>query len=369
MENSGTQTAIRDLGEITVGSPDQVQPDGSIPPKRPRRRRRYVIGSLAALVVIVAAAVLGNLEMSGTYSSERAVRDFLSAQSRGDVNAMWANGLYQGGEGAYHTFFTKDALTAMMKNPVNRQLSRVKVLGVRHLDSNTDAVTTSFYSNGSQQTTDFKVLKDAARTHLILYPSWRVVPSPGTIDFNYPNQAGTIAIDGIALPDSAGSSVSVIAGVHQVVMSGNPILKDVSQTVDVSLPSLSGSVTLADSLSPPALDAARKAVRDAFAACDASKDSYCPGHTYNAPNDGAQYFLDLPVGHVFYSRYTVALVGDPTADMTTSFESTDGHLSVTGTCDTTLSTDRGKVVPHSGTYDGKLVWDGTKFGSDVSWTC
>ncbi|MDQ6692041.1 MAG: hypothetical protein M3Z13_04660, partial [Candidatus Dormibacteraeota bacterium] len=68
-------------------------------------------------------------------------------------------------------------------------------------------------------------------------------------------------------------------------------------------------------------------------------------------------------------RYTVALVGDPSSDMTATFDSENGHLSVSGTCSTNLSTDRGKVVPHSGKFDGKLVFDGAKFSSDVSWTC
>lgn len=368
MENIATPTAIRDLGEITLGSVEPDPSNGSKPPPGRQPRRRPIIGALSGLL-LVAAAVGGNLALSGTYSSQRAVIDYLTAQSRGDVDGMWAGGLFQGGEGAYHVFFTREALAATMNQPANRRLSGIKVLGVRHLDGNTDAVTTSFYSNGSQVTTDFRVVKDPSRMHLLFYPSWRVVPQPATIDFSYPNQGGAITIDGIALPDSAGSSVSVIAGVHQVVMSGNPILKDVSQTVDASLPSLSGSATLTDSLNPMAMDAARKSVRDAFGACDASKDDYCPGHTYNAPNDGAQYFLNLPSGHVFYSRYTVALAGDPTADMAISFDNTDGHLSISGTCTTTLSTDRGKVVPHSGTYDGKLVWDGAKFGSEVSWTC
>jgi hypothetical protein len=91
--------------------------------------------------------------------------------------------------------------------------------------------------------------------------------------------------------------------------------------------------------------------------------------TYSAPNDGARYFLDLPSGHVFYSRYIVTLVGDPTSGMTTTFDTDDGHLSVSGTCTTNLTTDRGQVVPSTGTFDGKLAWNGTKFEPAVTWTC
>jgi hypothetical protein len=153
-------------------------------------------------------------------------------------------------------------------------------------------------------------------------------------------------------------------------MAGTPIVREVAQAVDVSLPSQTRSITLTDELTPQASDAVRTSVKEAFAGCDASKDDYCPGHTYSAPNDGASYFLDLPgVGHVFYSRDTVAVVGDPTAGMTTTFDNEDGHLSVSGSCTTNVTTDRGKVVPHSGNFNGKLAWDGTKFGSDLTWTC
>jgi hypothetical protein len=65
----------------------------------------------------------------------------------------------------------------------------------------------------------------------------------------------------------------------------------------------------------------------------------------------------------------VTLVGDPTSGMTTTFDTDDGHLSVSGTCTTNLTTDRGQVVPSTGTFDGKLAWNGTKFEPAVTWTC
>lgn len=368
METSGATTAIRDLGEIDIGPLDHSPTNGTSPPKPPRRRRRYLIGGAAAALLITLMAIGANLALSSTYSSVSALNDYLRAQSKGDVSSMWANGLYQGGEASYHVFFTRDALAAMMKDPANR-ISNFKILSVRHLDSNTDSIATELTWNGSREAPDFRVVKDTTRMHAFFYPSWRVVPASSTIELTYPNQGGAITIDGIEVPSSAGSQIPVIAGVHQLVMGETPIVQQVSQTVDATFASPQVSITLEDKLSPAALDAARQAVKDAMASCDAKKYMDCPGHTYYAPNDGVRYFLALPSGNVPYSRYTVTLVGDPTSDMKTSFDATDGQLSVSGTCTTNLATDRGQVVPNTGTFDGKLAWNGTKFDPDILWTC
>jgi hypothetical protein len=62
------------------------------------------------------------------------------------------------------------------------------------------------------------------------------------------------------------------------------------------------------------------------------------------------------------------LVGDPTANMTTVFESEDGHLSVSGSCTTRLTADS-RSFDHGGSYTGKLTWNGAGFDSDLTWDC
>jgi len=369
MEESGGLTAIADLAADQEAMVEPVPPNGSGPPRARRRKRPYLIGAAIVLVLLSGAAVGANLVLAGTYSPQRALSDYLRAQSRGDVNGMWQNGVFQGGEGAYHVFFTRDALAAMMSDPRNTGISRVKVTSARQLDANTDMVTASLDWYGSQRSIDFRVVKDTSRMHWLLYPSWRVVAPTAMINFTYPNQGGAITIDAVPLPDSSGSAIAVISGEHTATMAATDIVAGETHKVDVSLPSSTASVEFHDVLTPTASKAAADSVKQAFASCDAAKYERCINHPYSAPNDGNLYFFVAPDGsHVFYTHYTVSLVGDPTANMTTTFEAQDGQLSVTGACTTRIATGA-RNVDHTGQFDGKLTWNGSSFDSDLNWGC
>lgn len=369
MEETGGLAAIADLSSTPPAMVAPVRPNGAAPPRVARRRRVLFIGAAIAVVLLGGAAIGANLVLAGTYSPQRALSDYLRAQSRGDVDGMWQNGTFQGGEGAYHVFFTRDALAAMIRDPRNTDISRVAVTSARQLDSNTELVTASLYWYGSRRSIDFRVVKDTSRMHWLLYPTWRVVAPTGTINFTFPNQGGSITIDGLLLPDSSGSAIAVISGEHQAAMTATDIVAGETHTVDVSLPSSSASVEFHDALAPAASKAAADSVMQAFASCDAAKDLHCPNHSYSAPNDGNLYFFVAPDGsRVFYTHYTVSLVGDPTAGMATTFEPQDGHLSVTGACTTRVATGA-RNVDHAGHFDGKLIWNGSGFDSDLSWTC
>ena len=369
MEETSGLAAIADLPTTPQVIVEPVPPNGAEPPPARRRRRVYLIGAAIAIVLLTGAGAGANFVLADAYSPQRALADYLRAQSRGDVNGMWQNGVFQGGEGAYHAFFTRDALAAMMTDPSNTRVSNVTISSARPVDGNTALVTASLEWYGSKRSIDFRVVKDASRMHWLLYPSWRVVAPIGTINFTFPNQGGPVTIDGVTLPDSSGSAIAVIGGQHQVTMAATDIVAAETHSIDVSVPASSASVEFHDVLTAAASKAAADSVTQAFASCDAAKDNYCPNHTYNAPNDGNLYFFVAPDGsHVFYRHYTVSLVGDPTAAMTTSFDPQDGHVSVTGACTTRVSTGA-RTVDHAGRFDGKLTWNGTGFDSDLNWSC
>ena len=369
MEETGGLTAIADLPSTPPATVEPVLPNGAGPPRARRRKRPYLIGAAIAIVLFSGAAIGANVVLAGAYSPQKALSDYLRAQGRGDVNGMWANGVFQGGEGAYHVFFSRDALAAMMSDPRNTLVSRVNVTSTRQLDGTTDIVTASLDWYGSPRSIDFRVVKDTSRMHWFLYPSWRVVAPTGTINFTYPNQGGAITIDGVPLPDSSDSAIAVIGGEHHATMAATDIVAGETHTVDVSLPSSAVSVEFHDVLTPAGAKAAADSVKQAFVSCDAAKYERCVNHTYRAPNDGNLYFFVAPDGsHVFYTHYTVSLVGDPTANMTTTFDSADGQVSVTGACTTRIATGA-RNVDHAGQFDGKLTWNGSGFDSDLNWSC
>ena len=82
-----------------------------------------------------------------------------------------------------------------------------------------------------------------------------------------------------------------------------------------------------------------------------------------------QYFLTIEDGsNVFYTHYTEALVGDPTATMKETIEAADGTLSVSESCTSRLTTDT-RTVDRNGTFDGRLVWNGSGFSSHIYYSC
>jgi hypothetical protein len=183
-----------------------------------------------------------------------------------------------------------------------------------------------------------------------------------------PNQAGTIRIDTIALPDSVKNSVGVIGGVHHVYMAESPLLQ--AADVDVTATPVSdGSIAIDGKLKPEVVKAAADEVTRSLNSCNAAKDRYCIGHTYTAPNDGFEYFLTAPDGSsVFYRHYTVTLVGDPTATMTDTIEAGAGKLSVSGPCTSRLTTES-RSFDRVGSFDGRLVWNGSGFSSHLYYSC
>jgi hypothetical protein len=359
MEEVGGLTAIRDL---------QTEPAPAPTRRRGFRRRFWLILGGVVLVVLLLGGVGANLALANAYGPEAVLTAYLKAQVQGDVGTMWRNASLERPDGGYSAFFDKDAFAAMMRHQDSRPFASFSIQQIKSLDGNRAAATVRLTSPARSTTQTFALATDSSARHFLVYPSWKVVVPATVLHLSLPNQAGTIRIDTIAIPDSVKNSIAVIGGVHHVYMAESPLLQaaeaDVTTTSDSD-----GSVTFDGKLKPEVASAAVDAVNRVFNSCDATKYRRCLGHTYTAPRDGNQYFLTIDDGsNVFYTHYTEALVGDPTATMKETIEAANGTLSVSGSCTSRLTTDT-RTVDRSGTFDGRLVWNGSGFSSHIYYSC
>src|SRR5438128_4362975 len=142
-----------------------------------RRRRRWPLIVGLAVVLVLALAVgayAANSSLSQNYSPQRAVADYLAAQQRGDVSAMWSRASYVRGDGSYERLFNQSALRATMQLPANSKLRDVRVTSTRQLDSASSLVAVSLMWNDVPRELTFTVRKDPSATHWLIYPSWKV---------------------------------------------------------------------------------------------------------------------------------------------------------------------------------------------------
>jgi hypothetical protein len=320
-------------------------------------------------VLLLLAGVGGYLGLVNAYGPKAVLTSYLKAQVKGDVETMWRNARVERPDGSYNVFFDKDAFAATMRQPANRPFASFSIEQINRLNLNQFTASVSLISSSGSTTQTFDLVTDSTARHFLVYPSWKVVVRAGSVRLSLPNQAGTIRIDAIALPDSVRKSIAVIAGVHHVYMAEGPLL--LAAEADVTAADSYGSVAFDGKLKPEVAKAAGDAVTQMFSNCDAAKHSYCIGHTYTAPNDGYEYFLKADDGsNVVYKHYTVSLIGDPTAAMTETIEAGNGQLSVSGSCTSRLTTDRNRTIDRKGTFDGRLAWNGTRFAVEyLYWTC
>lgn len=356
-----------------VGLLDQpltpVEP--SSPPSAPaaaRRRRRWplIVGLGVVLVLAVAVgAFVANSSLSQTYSPQRAVTDYLAAQQRGDVNAMWSGASYARGDGSYERLFNQAALRAMMQLPANSRLGDVRITSTRQLDSASSQVAVSLMWNGVRREQTFTVRKDPNASHWFFYSSWKVEIPYSTVSVTLPNQPGTILVDGIyPPPGTMQTSIKVMFGFHEVAMVDAPLLDGASQQVDAIT---DASVTLPGTMSKSATAAAADAVKYAFNHCTGDG---CFDHTYTAPDNNFIYYMTLPgYGNIDYTKYVITLTGDPTATMKLTVLADKGKVSVSGPCTSTFTIDGRRQYALKGDFTGTLTWTGGAFASDLSWNC
>jgi hypothetical protein len=359
-------------GGIALVEPQVIPPE---PPSAPtasaegRRRSRWplIVGLAVFLVLALAGgAFAANATLSQTYSPQKAVADYLSAQQRGDAKAMWAGATYTHGDGSYGLLFDETALGAMMRLPANSKLRDVRITSTWRLDSARSVVAVNLMWNGAPRALTFTVRKDPAASHWLFYPSWRVEIPYSTVTVTLANQAGHLTIDGIGLPAGASqTSVQVIQGFHEVTMLESTLLDRASQEVDAvgSTP-----IALPGTMSKSATAEAANAVRYGFSHCTSTDG--CFDHTYTAPDNNFIYYMTLPgYGNIDYTSYVITMTGDPTATMKLTVLADTGKVSVSGPCTSTFTIDGRRKYNLKGDFSGTLTWNGAGFDPQLDWYC
>jgi hypothetical protein len=341
-------------------------------PPKAGSKRWLVVG----LVVVVLIGVLGggaafaNASLSSTYSPQRAVADYFSAQRRGDVTGMLANATYLKGNATYAQFFTKQALVAMMSIPQNTAITDVKVVSTADVDASTSRVAVSMTWAGNQRTHAYIVRKDTSRVHYALYNSWRVEIPMVTINVSLPNQPGVILLDSMDMPVGATpTAIQAIEGYHSVTMIYNDFYDTLAQTADgvdssptVSFPSKVNSTFTA---------AAATSIKAALVSCDASVYSDCINHPYQAPSGKYVGFTGFPGYSEIdaYSTWSFAFSSDPTAGMILTVTTEPGKLTASGQCALTMTVDGSKNYNFAGSWTGTVIFKNGTFTTSVNYNC
>jgi len=347
---------------------------GTAAPAAAKRRNRWLA---IALIVIFAVSVAGgagafaaNSYLSDTYSPQRAVLSYFTAQGRGDVDGMMSNATFLRGDGSYEQFFDRVGVRSMMDIAQNRDISEVKILATKTVSSESDLVDVSMMWAGTQHIYNYTVSKDASRTNYFFYSSWRVDIPYTTITITLPPQPGAIELDGMPMPESTVTSVQAIAGFHAVTMLATPFYDATLKLVDgVDASPVAGFD--GTQLSPTTVIAAGAAIRAGANACDAAQYSDCPGHTYRAPNRaGWIYFLTLPgYPEIDYTTYAFKYSGDITSGMKLAVPKDEGLMYATGTCAVTLTVNGSRTYRFTGTWGATLTWANGAFTAEVFPNC
>src|SRR5260370_11901275 len=191
---------------------------------------------------------------------------------------------------------------------------------------------------------------------------------PRSTLFPYTTLFRSIQVDGITPAASDVSSIQAVDGYHRVTMSANDFYERATQVVDgVDSPP---TAEIAPTVSSGALARAAVAVKLAFPTCDAAVYTGCLNHTYSAPNDGRLWFFDLPgYGRIFWTTYTVTLVGDPTSDMKLVVPPDAGKVNASGTCTVTVTFDGTRNYNLAGPWTATLTLDSGLFVADLASHC
>jgi len=333
----------------------------------PRKLWLVVLAAALLEILVLGGSGVAAYELrSSSYSPERAVTDYFSAQSQGDVSGMMANATFQVGSNL--EFFNQTAIASMMQLPQNRDVHDVKVVSSQAIDATAQSVSVSMIWAGQHRSQTYRVRKDNSRFRDFVFRSWRIVIPFTTIHITLPNQAGPIQVDGITPAASDVGSVQAVDGYHRVTMGANDFYGRATQVVDgVDSPP---TVEFAPAVSSGAVAMAAAAVKLAFPTCDAAAYTGCLNHTYSAPNDGRLWFFDLPgYGRVFWTTYRVTLVGDPTSDMKLVVPSDAGKLNASGTCTVAVTFDGQRNYNLAGPWTAILTLDSGRFVADLASDC
>lgn len=345
------------------------------PPAKPRQTGRLLLIIGLIVVLLLAAggvgAVLANASLASTYSADRTVTDYFAAQKSGNTAYMIANANYLKGDGSYSQYFNEGGLSAMLAIPQNTDLQDVKVASTTIVDTNTSTVNVTMTWAGHHVVQAFTVHRDLARVHYNFYNSWRVDIPFASINLTLPNQPGSIAVDGLTLPQGALKDIQVIQGFHKVAMDATDLYDKASADADAIV---SGTtVVFASAISATATASAKSTIKKAFSTCDKATNARqdCLNHTYFAPNTANTiYSFNLPgYGQVFFTRYVLSLTSDPTKNMKLSVSADSGKVTASGTCAYTMTIDGSRKYNFKGTWTATLTMFSGTFGYDLVYEC
>ena len=344
-------------------------------PAKQRRTGRLLLIIGIVLVLLLAlggvAAVVANATLMSTYSAQKTITDYFAAQKSGNTAYMLANANFLKGDGSYSEYFDEGGLKAMLAIPQNTDIQDVNVASTTVVDSNTTTVNVTLTWAGHHIVQAYTVHRDLARVHYNFYNSWRIDIPFQSIKVTLPNQPGSIAVDGLGLPQGALSDIQVIQGFHKVTMDATALYDKASADADAIV--ADASVIFPSTISATATAAAKTAIKNAFKLCDkaTNAEKFCLGHTYYAPNaPGFIYYFTLPgYGDVYYSRYVYSLTADPTKNMKLVVSSDAGKVAASGTCAFTFTADGSRKYYFKGTWTATLTTSGSSFGYNLTYFC
>jgi len=327
------------------------------------------------LVLLLAAggvgAVLANASLSSTYSAGKTVTDYLAAQKSGNTAFMLANANYLRGDGSYSQYFEAGGLNAMLAIAQNTDIQDVKIASTTVTDANTSTVNVTMTWAGHHVVRAYIVHRDLTRVHYNFYNSWRIDIPFASINLKLPTQPGSIAVDGLTLPQGALKDVQVIEGFHKVTMDSTDLYDKVSADADT----IDGgtAVVFASAISPTATAAAKSTIKTAFNNCDKVRNARqdCLGRTYHAPvRANTIYYFDLPgYGQVYYTTFVLSLTSDPTKNMKLVVSADSGKVAASGSCAYTMTVDGSKKYNLKGSWTATLTDSAGSFGYDLIYDC
>lgn len=269
------------------------------------RRRRYQLGTLFVAIAL-AASLIGNNMLARQYTPDGAVRQYLAALQAGDAGKAWdAIQVTTPTAPVAATITDRAALQAALAAG-KPDIQHFSVTSTSQLDSTTTAVEVTYDSSSGSKQAKFLVRR-SGETHFGIYPVWHLVVMPTILQITLPNGSDGLSIDGkaIALPDGK-STVAVLPVVHKVQFTGTDILA--AQTVSVdAFGSLAQSIPFRPTMTAGGLAKTKAGVAAYFANC--SKQ------TGLSPTACPQSVTNFWVGSGQWQ-----LVGDPTQDMSVSFD-------------------------------------------------
>jgi len=345
------------------------------PPARQRHTGRLllIIGLVLVLLLAVGGvmAVLANSSLMSTYSAQRTVTDYFAAQKSANTAYMLANANFLRGDGSYSEYFDEGGLKAMLAIPQNTDIQDVNVASTTVVDSNTTTVNVTLTWAGHHVVQAYTLHRDLARVHYNFYNSWRIDIPFQSINVTLPNQPGSIAVDGLGLPQGALSNIQVMQGFHKVTMDATPLYDQASADADAIV--AGASVVFPSTISATATAAAKLAIKKAFGTCDKALNAVkgCLSHTYYAANQpGFIYFFNMPgYGEIDYTRYVMTLTSDPTKDIKLTVSADVNKVAASGACNFTMTVDGTRKYYFKGPWNGTLTMFNGSFISNVTYYC